>query len=92
MKGTSLLPPNPVSIRYTILRHPHIGRDRLMAFQSEHLRRLVEHIYRNVSNYRGFFDRYGLKPHDIRMDQHLGAVPITSRNDFQALAVEEIVV
>ncbi len=74
-----------------MLRHPHVGREQLVAFQNERLRRLVEHAYRNVAYYRGLFDRHELKPQDIRTVQDLAAVPITSRSDLQGLPVEEIV-
>lgn len=82
---------NPVSTLYSMLRHPHVGREQLVAFQNERLRRLVEHAYRNVAYYRELFDRHKLKPHDIRTVQDLAAVPITSRSDLQSLPVEEIV-
>jgi phenylacetate-CoA ligase len=74
-----------------MLRHPHVGREQLVAFQNVHLRRLVDHAYHNVAYYRGLFDRQGLKPYDIRTVEDLAAVPITSRSDLQALPVEEIV-
>jgi phenylacetate-CoA ligase len=74
-----------------MLRHPHVGRDRLVAFQNERLRRLVDHAYRNVPYYRELFDRHGLKPRDIRTVEDLAAVPITSRSDLQVLPVEGIV-
>jgi phenylacetate-coenzyme A ligase PaaK-like adenylate-forming protein len=66
MKGTSLFPLNPVSALYVMLRHPHVGREQLVAFQNERLRRLLEDAYRNVAYCRGLIDRHKLKPHDIR--------------------------
>lgn len=57
MRGTSLSLLNPVSTLYFMLRHPHVGREQLVAFQNERLRRLVEHAYRNVAYYRNLFDR-----------------------------------
>jgi len=91
MRGTNLLPTNPVSTVYSMLRHQHVGREQLVAFQNERLRRLVVHAYRNVAYYRGLFDRHGLKPHDIRTVEDLAAIPITFRSDLQASPVEEIV-
>jgi phenylacetate-CoA ligase len=91
MRGTSLLHINPVSTLYSMLRHPHVGRERLVAFQNERLRRLVEHAYRNVAYYRRLFDRHKLKPHDIRTVDDLAAVPLTSRTDLQDVPVRELV-
>jgi len=91
MIGSRLSHPNPVSTIYSLLRHPYVGRERLVAFQQNRLRLLVEHAYRNVTHYRRLFDRHGLKPCDIRTVDDLCAVPITSRNELQALPVEEIV-
>ena len=86
----SLSPPNPVSTVYSLLRHPHVERERLEAFRNERLCRLVTHAYRHVPYYRELFDRHRLKPHDIRTVEDLTVVPITSRSDLQALPAEEI--
>ncbi len=91
MRWRSALTPNPVSTLYSMLRHPHVGREQLVAFQNERVCRLVAHAYRHVPYYRGLFDRHGLKPQDIRTVDDLGAVPISSRSDLQALPVEEII-
>jgi phenylacetate-CoA ligase len=73
-----------------MLRHPHIGRERLVAFQNERLCRLVDHAYRNVAYYRKLFDRHGLKPQDIRTIDDLSAFPITTRHDLQELPLQDI--
>ncbi len=86
-----MLAPNPVSTLYSMLRHPDVGREQLVAFQNERVCRLVAHAYRHVPYYRGLFDRHGLKPQDIQTVDDLGAVPITSRSDLQALPVDEII-
>ncbi|MBA3966595.1 MAG: phenylacetate--CoA ligase family protein [Nitrospirales bacterium] len=91
MKGMSLLPPNPVATLYSMLRHPYVAREQLVAFQNKRLRRLVDHAYRNVAYYRRLFDRHRLKPNDIRTVEDLVAVPITSRSALQALPVEAMV-
>jgi len=49
-----------------MLRHLHVGREQLVAFQNERLGRVLEHGYRNVAYYRGLFVRHKLEPHDIR--------------------------
>ncbi|GJL61068.1 MAG: coenzyme F390 synthetase [Nitrospirales bacterium] len=86
-----MLASNPVSTLYSMLRHPHVRREQLVAFQNERVCRLVAHAYRHVAYYRGLFDRHGLKPQDIRTVEDLRAVPITSRSDLQALRVDEII-
>jgi phenylacetate-CoA ligase len=91
MRGRSLSLSNAGSTLYSMLGHSHVGREQLVDFQNERLRRLVDHAYRYVPYYRGLFDRHGLKPQDIRTVEDLAAVPITSRSDMQALPVEDVV-
>lgn len=91
MTGTSLSPFTAGSTLYSMLRHPYVGRERLVAFQNKRLRRLIDHAYRHVPYYRRLFDRHGLKPEDIRSIEDLATVPITSRSDLQALPVEDVV-
>ena len=91
MRGRSLWHRNPVSTLYSMLRHPHGGREQLVVFQHERLRRLVEHAYRNVAYYRALFDRQRLKPQDIRTVADLAAVPLTSRTDLQDVPVSDLV-
>jgi phenylacetate-CoA ligase len=90
MRGATRLPPNPVSTVYSMLRHPHVGREQLVAFQNERLRGVIEHAFRHVAYYRGLFDRHGLKPDDIRTIDDLAAVPLTSRSDLQETPVNEL--
>lgn len=91
MRWMSAWPSNPVSSLYSILRHPHVGREQLLAFQNARLRRLVDHAYRHVTYYRELFDRHGVKPHDIQTVADLRIIPITSREELQALPAEHIV-
>lgn len=91
MKGTSLFSLNTVSTFYSMLHHPHVRREQLVAFQNERLRRLVQHAYRNVAYYRGIFDRQGVTPADIKTVEDLRIIPITSRDQLQALPEEQIV-
>lgn len=91
MRGGSLSLSNAGSALYSMVRHPYVGREQLVAFQNTRLRRLVDYAYRHVAYYRDLFDRHGLKPHHIKTIQDLAVVPITTRSDLQALAVEEIV-
>ena len=82
---------NQISSLPSLLRHPQATREEIVAFQNRQLRRLVAHAYHNVPYYRRLFDRSGLKPQDIQSVADLPAIPITSRNDLQALPPNEIV-
>lgn len=74
----------------SLLRHPDVSRDEIVAFQNKQLRCLISHAYENVPYYRRLFDQKGLKPDDIQSVADLPAVPITSRKDLQSLPVEDI--
>lgn len=75
----------------SLLLHPHLSRDEIVAFQNKQLRRLIDHAYKNVPYYRRLFNQNGLKPQDIRTTEDLPAIPITSKKDIQALPIEEVV-
>jgi len=72
-------------------RHAHASRDEIVAYQSEHLRRLVSHAYRNVPYYRALFDRHGLAPHHVRTVADLALIPITTKRDLQQAPAETVV-
>jgi phenylacetate-CoA ligase len=91
MRGTSLSLFHAGSTLYAMLRHPHVERKQLVAFQNERVRRLVAHAYRNVAYYRGLFDRHGVKPDDIHKVEDLRLIPTTSRKQLQALPPEQII-
>ncbi len=91
MRGGSLSLSNAGSTLYSILRHPHVGREQVIAFQNDRVRRLVAHAYRHVPYYQGIFDRHGVKPKDIQTVEDLQIIPITSRTQLQALPAEQIV-
>ncbi len=76
---------------HALLRHPHVGRERIVAYQNEQLRRLIHHAYQHVPYYRQLFDRHHVRPEQIRSVEDLALIPITSRRDLQDLPVEEIV-
>jgi phenylacetate-CoA ligase len=80
-----------VSIGRTVARHAHASRDDVVAFQNEHLRRLVNHAYRNVPYYRAMFDRHKIAPDRIRTVSDLGAIPVTNKRDLQRIPVHELV-
>lgn len=73
-----------------LLGHSHVTRDEIVAYQNKQLGRLIAHAYRNVPYYRKMFDRRGLKPQDIKTVADLGLIPVTSKNDLQALSDREV--
>jgi len=82
---------NLIPTLYSLLRHSHVEREKIVAFQNKQLRRLVAHAYENVPYYRRLFDREGLKPSDIKSVADLSAMPITSKKDLQSMPAEEVV-
>jgi len=82
---------NRLETMYSLLRHPHVAREVIVAFQNKQLRRLITHAYKNVPYYRRLFDQNGLKPNDIKSVSDLSIVPITSKKDLQSLPAEEVV-
>ena len=73
----------------TLLWRP-TNRRALLAFQSRCLRRIVRHACQRVPYYRRIFDSAGVKPEDIRGVHDLPKIPLSSRDDIQSLAPEQI--
>lgn len=65
--------------------------DNLLHYQSQKLRRLVQHAYERVPYYRRLFDQHRLRPQDISGVEELSMIPITSRRDLQSLPVNQVV-
>ncbi len=80
---------NQVFSFYSLLRHFHVTRDEIMAFQNRQLRRLINNAYHNVPYYRRIFDGHRIKPQDIRTVSDLPSIPITSRTDLQKLPLQD---
>ena len=72
-------------------RRSRIHRDEIIASRSRRLRRLIEHAYNNVPYYRAMFKREGITPQDIRTEDDLRYIPVTTKKDMQALPVNDIV-
>jgi phenylacetate-CoA ligase len=66
-------------------------REELLAYQARRLRALVRHASKNVPYYRRLFQQAGLRPEDIRSPGDLHRIPVTSRQDLQALPPEDLV-
>jgi len=72
-------------------RSPRLDRDCILAFRNRRLRRLIEHAYNNVPYYSRIFKGAGITPNDIRTEDDLKYIPVTSKRDMQDLPAEEIV-
>ncbi len=79
---------NLIPTLYSLLRHSHVEREKIVSFQNRQLRRLVTHAYENVPYYSKLFDRNGIKPQDIRSVEDLSIIPITTKKDLQSLPYE----
>jgi phenylacetate-CoA ligase len=62
----------------------------MVLFRKRRLREMIEHAYRNVPYYREVFKNAGIRPSDIRTEDDLKYIPITSKGDLQNLPVVEI--
>lgn len=71
-------------------KNQYLSPEKLRDLQEERLKRVVEHAYRNVEYYRGLFDKAGLKPEDIRGLDDLQKIPVTTKEDIQGLAPEQL--
>jgi phenylacetate-coenzyme A ligase PaaK-like adenylate-forming protein len=75
----------------SLIRHPRLKREQVVAFRNERIRRLVRHAYRHVPYYRNLFDEHGIRPEQIQTAQDLSIVPVTTRRDLQSLPPETLV-
>ena len=57
--------------------------ERLVAFQNERLRRLLEYAYAQIPGYRRKFEQAGLTPADIKSLNDLHRLPMTTREELQ---------
>ena len=57
--------------------------EKLVAFQNQRLRRLLDYAYTHIPGYRRKFEQAGLTPADIRSLEDLRALPITTREELQ---------
>jgi phenylacetate-CoA ligase len=87
------------------LRHSahaiHLFRDLMAALRlspadlahlrSRRLTATIHHAYTTVPYYRRLFDRVGVRPGDIRTEEDLVRIPISSKEDLRVLPRDEIV-
>jgi len=81
--------PDPLDVVRSASRFRRVGREAILDFQNRCLRRLVTHACRHVPYYRRLFRDSGLDPRDIRSVADLGAIPISDKNDFRAVPVQD---
>src|SRR5262249_28853201 len=74
-----------------LCRHPQLPRERVQQFQNRKLRFLVRHAYGRVEYYRQLFDRAGIRPDAIRSAADLAALPISTKSDFRARPLDDLV-
>jgi phenylacetate-CoA ligase len=72
-----------------LARLGRVGRAELLAFRDAQLRRLVRHAYDRVPLYRRQFDDHGVRPEDIRTSDDLPRLPLTTREELQALPLSD---
>lgn len=63
-------------------RLPYWPLERVLKFQQQRIRRMVEHAYRNVPFYRGVMDRMRLRPEDIRTAADLAQLPVVTKEEL----------
>lgn len=57
--------------------------------QDKKLKGIIEHAYEKVGYYRRLFDQAGIKPKDIKNENDLSKIPITTKADFQSLTLND---
>ncbi len=82
---------NQLSVIPSLLRHPNVSRDEIVAFQNKQLRRLISHAYQNVPYYHRLFDQNRIKPKDIQSVADLSMIPVTTKKDLQSLPADDMV-
>ncbi len=58
-------------------------QDKLKEIQSEYLEKLVKRVYENVNFYKKKFDKFGIKPSDIKSIDDISKLPFTEKNDLR---------
>jgi phenylacetate-CoA ligase len=72
-----------------LARHGKLQPRDLRAFQDRRLRALVRHAYERVPFYRSLYDAHGVDVDSIRTVDDLGRLPLTNKQMFQALPMEQ---
>ena len=59
-------------------------REKIIAWQNQHLSAFVRHAYEHTIYYKNLFDSLGLKPEDIRCADDLGRLPVMTKDIVQS--------
>ena len=73
-----------------MIRNPEIqfaSADAIAAFQQERLREEIAYLYENSPYYRRMFDHCGARPGDIRTQEDLRRLPVTTKTDLNDVSV-----
>lgn len=76
---------------YRLRRNQWLDWESLQRLQRKKLRRMIVHAYKNVGHYHKLFDSAGIRSEDIRSEEDLVKIPITTRSKLQSLSPEEVV-
>lgn len=60
-----------------------MSRDEMHALQSERLKKIVAHAYKNSSFYKKRFDEHGVRPEDINSIEDIVKLPFTTKQDLR---------
>ena len=74
-----------------LLTAAQLSPSALAQLRRRRLAATVRHAYATVPYYRHLFDRAGMKPGDVRSEEDLAGLPITSKEVLRQLPREEIV-
>ena len=74
---------------YKTKRRSFFSTTQIKAFQELKLKALLNHAYNKVVYYRRLFDRNNIKPQDIKTIEDLSRIPVTLRETFQAVPIDE---
>ncbi len=80
-----------LSIGRALRAHPTAPRETILRFRDERLRRLILHAARNVPFYRRRFERFGIRPEEIRGAADLAKIPPVSREEIQGTDPKDLV-
>ena len=76
---------------HQLRRNQWLDAESVRQIQRNKLVRMIAHAYQNVGYYRKLFDSAGIRPEDIRSEEDLVKIPITTRSKLQSLSPDDIV-
>ena len=61
-------------------------KNKLIRYQNQKLKELVEHAYTNVPYYNQIFNKRGLRPKDIQSIEDLNKLPVLTKEDVRKIS------